>query len=57
LSPFFGAIAGAGIGTGILALCRNHDRAVAGMIYGGTIGAVVGVVLFLAVVVSLNYDV
>ena len=54
LSPFFGAIAGSGIGTGILALCRNHDGAVEGMIYGGTIGAVVGVVLFLAVVVSLN---
>ena len=54
VSPFFGAIAGSGIGTGILALYRNHDGAVEGMIYGGTIGAVVGVVLFLTVVVSLN---
>ena len=50
----FGAMAGSGIGTGILALYRNHDGAVAGMIYGGATGTVVGVVLFLAVVASLN---
>lgn len=54
LSLPLGAIAGAGIGTGILGFYRDYDRAVDGMIYGGTIGTVVGVALLLAVVMFLN---
>jgi uncharacterized protein YodC (DUF2158 family) len=54
LGRLLGAIAGAGIGTGILAFHRDYARAAEGTIYGGTIGAAAGVVLFLALVFSLN---
>ena len=42
LSTFSWAVAGAGIGTCILAFRRDHAMAAEGMIYGGTIGAAAG---------------
>jgi hypothetical protein len=49
-----GVMAGAGIGTGVLAFYRDYSLAAEGTIYGGAIGAAVGVVIFLALIVSLN---